>query len=88
MKEKVINFSNGNENGICISTRIVEASLDIDFDVLYTYMSSVDSLIQRMGRYIEIEETIVMKQIFIFILNEMELEVYMILKYLKNLCKP
>lgn len=50
IERKVINFSNGNENGICISTQIVEASLDIDFDVLYTYMSSVDSLIQRMGR--------------------------------------
>ena len=42
IERKVINFSNGNENGICISTQIVEASLDIDFDVLYTYMSSVD----------------------------------------------
>ena len=28
----------------------MEASLDIDFDILYTEMCSVDSLLQRMGR--------------------------------------
>lgn len=36
--------------GIWISTQIVEASLDIDFDELHTDMSSADSLLQRMGR--------------------------------------
>ncbi|MDR0850718.1 MAG: CRISPR-associated helicase Cas3' [Christensenellaceae bacterium] len=36
--------------GIFISTQIVEASLDIDFDLLYTDMCSADSLIQRLGR--------------------------------------
>lgn len=35
---------------IWISTQIVEASLDIDFDVLYTESSTVDSLFQRFGR--------------------------------------
>lgn len=39
-----------NDAGIWISTQIVEASLDIDFDVLYTDMCSADSLLQRMGR--------------------------------------
>lgn len=39
-----------NENGIWITTQIVEASLDIDFDLLYTEMSSLDSLFQRLGR--------------------------------------
>lgn len=38
------------ENGIWVTTQIVEASLDIDFDILYTEMCSVDSLLQRMGR--------------------------------------
>lgn len=36
--------------GIWITTQIVEASLDIDFDLLYTEISSLDSLFQRFGR--------------------------------------
>ncbi len=44
-------FSNNrNESGIWITTQIVEASLDIDFDSLYTEMSTLDSLFQRLGR--------------------------------------
>lgn len=38
------------KNGIWITTQIVEASLDIDFDYLYTEMSTLDSLFQRLGR--------------------------------------
>lgn len=51
-KEKQIKeFSNAEANhGIWISTQIVEASLDIDFDYLYTEMSTLDSLFQRLGR--------------------------------------
>ena len=41
---------NRNENGIWITTQIVEASLDIDFDSLYTEISTLDSLFQRLGR--------------------------------------
>ena len=48
---KIKEFSkNINEAGIWITTQIVEASLDIDFDMLYTEMSSLDSLFQRLGR--------------------------------------
>lgn len=36
--------------GIWITTQIVEASLDVDFDLLYTQMCTADSLLQRMGR--------------------------------------
>lgn len=36
--------------GIWITTQLVEASIDIDFDVLYTELSTVDSLFQRFGR--------------------------------------
>ena len=41
---------NRDESGIWITTQIVEASLDIDFDILYTEMSTLDSLFQRLGR--------------------------------------
>ncbi len=50
-EEKIKEFSkNRNEVGIWITTQIVEASLDIDFDILYTEMSTLDSLFQRQGR--------------------------------------
>lgn len=50
-ENKIKEFSNKKENhGIWISTQIVEASLDIDFDYLYTEMSTLDSLFQRLGR--------------------------------------
>ena len=37
-------------SGIWVTTQIVEASLDIDFDVLYTELSDITGLMQRMGR--------------------------------------
>ena len=50
-EEQIKEFSqNREENGIWITTQIVEASLDIDFDYLYTEMSTLDSLFQRLGR--------------------------------------
>lgn len=50
-KEKDIkSFSKSGATGIWITTQIVEASLDIDFDMLYTEMSTLDSLFQRLGR--------------------------------------
>jgi CRISPR-associated endonuclease/helicase Cas3 len=39
-----------NEPGIWVTTQIVEASIDIDFDFLFTELSTLDSLFQRMGR--------------------------------------
>ncbi len=40
-----------NRNGcLWITTQIVEASLDIDFDILFTECSTIDSLLQRLGR--------------------------------------
>lgn len=38
------------EKGIWITTQVVEASLDIDFDILITELSDLNSLFQRMGR--------------------------------------
>lgn len=51
LEKNIMAFSNDkNAKGIWITTQIVEASLDIDFDVLYTEMCPCDSLLQRMGR--------------------------------------
>lgn len=49
-EQEIIEFSNSQKNGIWITTQIVEASLDISFDYLFTELSTLDSLVQRMGR--------------------------------------
>lgn len=50
-KEKaILDFAKSKGTGIWVTTQLVEASLDIDFDVLYTEMSTLDSLFQRLGR--------------------------------------
>lgn len=52
LEDKIMDFTSKNNNnvGIWITTQIVEASLDLDFDILYTEMCTADSLLQRMGR--------------------------------------
>lgn len=53
MKENhIINMgqSSSKETGIWVATQIVEASLDIDFDLLFTELSDLNGLFQRMGR--------------------------------------
>ncbi|MGF7057694.1 CRISPR-associated helicase Cas3' [Brassicibacter mesophilus] len=37
-------------DGIWVTTQVVEASLDIDFDILITELSDLNGLFQRMGR--------------------------------------
>lgn len=50
LERLITDFANGNDNGVWVTTQIVEASLDIDFDMLFTENCGVESLIQRMGR--------------------------------------
>lgn len=54
LEEKIKDFAGSNkenkESGIWVTTQIVEASLDVDFDYLYTEISTLDSLFQRLGR--------------------------------------
>lgn len=52
LERKICAFgqSNNHEHGIWIGTQVVEASLDIDFDILMTELSELNGLFQRMGR--------------------------------------
>ena len=49
-EKEIKEFAKSDKKGIWITTQIVEASIDIDFDYLYTEMSTLDSLFQRLGR--------------------------------------
>jgi CRISPR-associated endonuclease/helicase Cas3 len=52
MKEKL--KYNRNESGqhklICVSTQLIEAGVDVDFDIVFRSLSGVDSIIQCAGR--------------------------------------
>lgn len=47
---KRLGEKSNNDSGIWITTQIVEASIDIDFDILFTELSEATGLFQRMGR--------------------------------------
>lgn len=51
-EENILSFGKTEfkSKGIWISTQIVEASLDIDFDILITELSDLNGLFQRLGR--------------------------------------
>lgn len=48
--KEIFEFASSSESGIWIGTQVVEASLDIDFDILITELSDLNGLFQRMGR--------------------------------------
>jgi CRISPR-associated endonuclease/helicase Cas3 len=51
LENAIMEFTRDPEaKGVWVSTQIVEASLDIDFDILHSEMCTIDSLFQRMGR--------------------------------------
>jgi CRISPR-associated endonuclease/helicase Cas3 len=50
LEAEILAFAESERTGIWVTTQLVEASLDIDFDVLYSEMASLDSLFQRLGR--------------------------------------
>lgn len=49
-RKKETDIMNAEKETVWISTQIVEASLDIDFDILFTECATVESLFQRFGR--------------------------------------
>ncbi|MGG4012243.1 CRISPR-associated helicase Cas3' [Bacillus smithii] len=50
LEKQIMDFTTRNVCGIWVTTQLVEASLDVDFDLLYTEMSTLDSQFQRYGR--------------------------------------
>lgn len=50
LEKEIQEFAKSKRCGIWITTQLVEASIDIDFDYLFTELSTIDSLLQRFGR--------------------------------------
>ena len=51
MKEIIIKNAPENDRGfIAVTTQVVEVSLDIDYDILFTQVAPLDALAQRFGR--------------------------------------
>lgn len=49
-QKEVEDINKMNEKIILIATQIVEVSLDIDFDILFTEIAPIDAIVQRAGR--------------------------------------
>ena len=49
-KEKILTQKDGHPYQLIISTQVIEVSLDISFDVMFSECAPIDSLVQRAGR--------------------------------------
>lgn len=49
-EQEIIRLGRGDRGCLVIATQVVEVSLDIDFDVLFTECAPPDALVQRAGR--------------------------------------
>jgi CRISPR-associated endonuclease/helicase Cas3 len=63
LERELMDFSKTPESkGVWVTTQIVEASLDIDFDILHTEMCTIDSLFQRLGRILRGKDRFLLHQ--------------------------
>ncbi|WP_373055841.1 CRISPR-associated helicase Cas3' [Zunongwangia sp. H14] len=49
-EQEIFDLDKLNNGGVLVATQVVEVSLDIDFDILYTENAPIDAIIQRAGR--------------------------------------
>lgn len=49
-EQAIFDLEKSNKAGLLIATQVVEVSLDIDFDILFTENAPIDALVQRAGR--------------------------------------
>lgn len=49
-EQEIFTLDEKNCGGVLIATQVVEVSLDIDFDILFTENAPIDAIIQRAGR--------------------------------------
>lgn len=95
-KEDILDEINDKTEGfIAVCTQIVEVSLDIDFDILYTENAPIDAIIQRLGRVNrkgkkELAKVVVCRenevaQKYIYDINILDLTFNFLKEYIKNL---